>query len=485
MSTSKQIVNGVTWTTIQTLINRSSDFIVKMILARLLFPEDYGLIGMAVVFSGFFKEITNLGFGSAIIQRHESIITKAYLSTAFWTNFIWSLFTFLILSFIIGPLAASFYNEEALIYVIPALGVSILTNPLYLIHRSLFFKELEFKKISRINNIANITSGVVAVILAFLGAGVWALVAQSVVLTIVEMPLYYRASKWKVDFLWDKESFHNIFGFGVFTTLSGLVNRFASQGDYLLVGKLLNKVELGFYSFAFIMTDSFRVQVRQIIDSVMYPIYSKNQHDIIKQEGFMNKSIFFNSLIITPIMGVMFISTELVTYIFGHKWVGSLLIMKIIAVSVVVQIITNSFSTIMRANNLSYIEFKLQLVKVFLFYFPLIFVGTYYYGTIGCSYAVVIARVVINIINIYGLKKYLNIKPKGILISFYKGILPTFISGFIVITVFYFFKFEGVIFVLIKTLILFILIVVLSYLMNKKEIKNLVANFKNKTITYE
>lgn len=482
MSSSKQIVNGVTWTTIQTLINKSSDFVVKMILARLLFPEDYGLIGMAVVFSGFFKEITNLGFGSAIIQRHESLITRTYLSTAFWTNFIWSLFTFFILCFLIGPLAASFYKEESLIYVIPALGISILTNPLYLIHRSLLYKELSFKKISRINNIANITSGLVAVTLAFLGAGVWALVAQSVVLTIIELPLYYRASKWKLEMVWDKESFHNIFGFGVFTTLSGLVNKFASQGDYLLVGKFLNKVELGFYSFAFIMTDSFRVQVRQIIDSVMYPIYSKNQDDINKQGGFMNKSIFFNSLIITPIMGIMFLSTELVTYIFGQKWVGSLLIMKIIAVSVVIQIITNSFSTIMRANNLSYVEFKLQLIKVIGFYFPLIFIGTYYYGTLGCSYAVVIARIIINIINIYGLKKYLNIEPKGVLLSFYKGILPTVISGLIVFSAFYYLNLNGFIITLIKTLILVVLIVILSFVLNKKEIKNLIANIKNKNI---
>lgn len=84
MTTSKKIVTGVTWTAVQTLINRTSGFIVKLILARLLFPEDYGLIGMAVVFTSFFKSFTDLGFSTAIIQRDENQINQTYLSTAFW-----------------------------------------------------------------------------------------------------------------------------------------------------------------------------------------------------------------------------------------------------------------------------------------------------------------------------------------------------------------------------------------------------------------
>jgi len=480
MSSSKQVVSGVVWTTIQTVINRSSGFIVKMILARLLFPEDYGLVGMAVVFSSFFKTFTDLGFGSAIIQRKKELLNEAYLSTAFWTNMVWSFVTYGILCFVIGPFASSFYNEPLLIYILPALGIPIITKPLFLVHRSIMAKDLKFKKIAVINNVASIGSGIIAVILAFAGAGVWALVAQSVVQSIIEWPLFMKASPWSPKKYWDKKAFKDMFGFGAFTTLSGLVYKFSSQGDYLLVGKLLGKIELGLYSFAFILTDSIRVQVRHIVDAVMYPVYSKTQDNKEKQIHFLQKSVLFNSLAITPIMGVLFVSTEWITYIFGEKWSGSLVVVKIIAVSVVIQIITNSFSTIMRANDKSYVEFKLQTVKVFVFYLPLIFLGTYYYGLIGCSIAVVIARLIINIINLWALKKHLSIAPLGLLKSFTKGISPTFLAVIITMLLFYWILTESFWYSILKTVILLALTLVLTWVINKSDLLTLIKHFQKR-----
>lgn len=477
MHYSKHVISGVTWTTIQTLINRSSGFIVKMILARLLFPEDYGIVGMAVVFSGFFKSFTDLGFGSAIIQRDEEVINDTYLSTAFWSNIIWSLATYLILAFLISPFAANFYNESILIYVIPVLGLPILTYPLFLVQRSVMTKNLNFKKIAVINNTASIISGVIAIVLAYFGAGVWALVAQTVIQSLIELPLYYRYSPWQPKWVFNKEAFRDMFGFGSFTTLSSLVYKFSSEGDYFLVGKILGKIELGLYSFAFILTDSIRIQVRQIIDKVMFPIYSKAKNDFELQVKFLNKSILFNSLLISPIMGVLFISTEWVTLIFGQKWFGSLIVVKMVAVSVIIQILTNSFSTIMRANNKSFIEFKLQVIKVFMFYLPIIFAGTYYYGLVGCAIAVIVGRVIVNLINLWALKFYLKIPIINLLASFVKGVIPTILASSIIYVVFLFFDFS-IITLTLKTLLLLIIIGVISFVINKKELVKLLTAVK-------
>ncbi len=477
MQYSKHVVSGVTWTTIQTLINRSSGFIVKMILARLLFPEDYGIVGMAVVFSGFFKSFTDLGFGSAIIQRDEEVINDTYLSTAFWSNIIWSLLSYLLLVFLISPFAASFYNESILIHVIPALGIPIITYPLFLVQRSVMTKNLNFKKIAVINNTASVVSGIIAVALAYFGFGVWALVAQSVIQSLIELPLYYKNSPWKPKWVFDKEAFRDMFGFGSFTTLSSLTYKFSSQGDYFLVGKILGKIELGLYSFAFILTDSIRIQVRQIIDVVMYPIYSKAKNDFDLQVKFLNKSILFNSLLISPIMGLLFISTEWVTILFGEKWIDSLLVIKLVSISVIIQILTNSFSTIMRANNKSYIEFKLQVIKVFVFYLPVIFIGTYYYGLIGCSVSVIIGRIFVNLINLWALKFYLRIPVMDLLVSFLRGIAPTVLSSILIYLLFIFSEFNlGTL--VIKTILLLIIISVSSFMLNKSEIKNLLKTIK-------
>jgi O-antigen/teichoic acid export membrane protein len=434
---------------------------------------------MAVVFSIFFQAFTDLGFGSAIIQRDDNVLTNKYLSTAFWGNFIWAIIVYAIMVFAVSPFAAIFYHEKSLMLILPILGLNIIVCPLYKIHQSLFYREFKFKKIAFISNVASLVSGTAAIILAIYGAGVWALVLQSVLVFFIELPYYYFNSKWRPQFIWDKLAFKDLFGFGIFTTFSSLLNKLSAQGDYLIVGKFLGKVNLGFYSFAFILSDSLRIQIRLIIEKVMYPVYSKFKNDKTKQDFLLQKSIFFNSILITPIMGAMFVSPELITIVFGDKWQKSIILIKIISISVIVQIITNSYSSIMLANNKSYFDFKLNVVKVFLIFFPLVIVGTYFYGVLGCSIAVLISRILFNYINIYTLKKQIDLDTPGFMKSYFSGILPTIISLIITMCVFYWFTNTSILFVILKSTFFALSVVVFSYLLNKDEILKLVSIIKN------
>jgi O-antigen/teichoic acid export membrane protein len=478
MVNNKHIISGLTWTTIQMLINRSFGFIVKMILARLLFPEDYGLIGMAVVFTTFFRVFIELGFSSTLIQRNDEVLTQQYLSTAFWSNVVWSFFLFACLYFFVAPFATDFYNENSLIYLIPALGLNIIVSPFYLVHRAVLTKQLDFKKIAVANNTASIASGVIAIVLAFLGAGVWALVAQNILLVMIELPLYYRQSKWKPSFTWNKEDFKDMFGFAGYTTLSGLIQRFVSQGDYLIIGKLLGKVELGLYSFAFILTDSIRVQIRMIIEKVMFPVYAKIQDDAAKREMFLNKSIFMNALLISPIIGLLIFSSDLIVVIFGKKWEDSLIIVRIIGMASIFQILSNSYPTIMRANNLSQIELRYKILSVFFIFLPFVFIGTYYYGIIGCSIGVLLSQLFIVVFNLFGMKKYLNIASFALIKSFVKGISATLVSGILVTFVFYFIESKSHTITIIKSITYVLFIIIFTYLLNKNEIFKLLKLIK-------
>jgi len=469
LTSSKKIITGVTWTAVQTLINRTSGFIVKLILARLLFPEDYGLIGMAVVFTSFFKSFTDSGFTTAIIQRNEDLITQSYLSTAFWANLLWSIFSFLILFFLIAPFASNFYNEDSLIYVIPALGITILTTPLYFINRSILVRNLEFKKISHINNSANIITGVISIFMAFSGYGIWALVAQNIIQTIIELPLFFYFSKWRPSLVWDKKAFKDLFGFTAFTTLSELINRLSSNGDYFIVGKLLGKIELGLYSFAFILTDSIRVQIKMIIDTVMYPVFSKLQGDKKQQENLLSKTIFYNCIIACPIMGLLFFNSQLITIVFGDKWIESLLVIKIISLYVIVQVVSSSFPTLMRANGLAKIEFNYQLVKVFILFLPLIFIGTFYFGIIGCSISILISRVLQTLVNFHGFKKYLGINATVLLKSYWNGLKPTLIASLFLLLFLITFKVRNEVIVIISSFFYVVIVLISSYLLNKEE----------------
>src|SRR5690554_3099001 len=117
------------------VVNQGSSFIIKLVLARILFPEQFGLIGMATVFTGFVQVFNDLGIGAALIQRKEEDLREAHFHTAFWTGVGWSLIMYLIVSLVVGPLAAAFYEEPILKSLVPVLGLGILSSPVNLVHR--------------------------------------------------------------------------------------------------------------------------------------------------------------------------------------------------------------------------------------------------------------------------------------------------------------------------------------------------------------
>lgn len=427
--TAKDIITGVKWTSIQTIINRSFGFIIKIVLARILFPEDFGLIGMAVVFTSFIKVFTDLGFGAVLIQRKEESLNKEYFSTAFWTGVGWSVLIFLIVSFIIGPLTADLYDEPLLFYIVPALSLGILASPLNLVHRAQLIKSLSFKRLTVINNFSNITSGVIALVMAYYGAGVWALVFNSVANTFIAVPLFFKATGWTPQLVWKREYFQDLFGFGFFTTLSALVGKIMAQGDYFLIGKLLGKTELGLYSFGFILTDSIRAQVKSILNQVLYPIYSKFQSDKMKQEFIYSNNVFFNALLITPIMVTFILGVDIIPRIFGEKWVESTIIIQLVATSIIINGGSINITSVLRANNKVNIEFKFQLFKVLVLYLPMVYFGIIKYGIVGSAIAVVAFRLIELILDYSLMKIVLNFNVGQVLLEFIKGLAPSFLAA--------------------------------------------------------
>jgi teichuronic acid exporter len=393
LQNSDKILSGVFWTTIQALINRAFDFFVKLVLARLLFPEDFGIVGMATVFTTLIEVFNDLGMGAALIQRKKEILTDAHHHTAFWTGVVWAIVIYLFIGLVIAPFAAWFYETPLLTYIIPALSIGVLVSPVNLIHQAQLTKALDFKKLALINNAGSIFSGILALTLALLGAGVWSLVFNSVANIIIVMPLYFKATNWYPKVIWKKSCFKDIVGFGIFTTGTNLFNGISRQVDYLIIGKLLGESLLGFYSFAFLVTNVFRDQLTSIINKVMYPVFAEMQHDKPKMVLYYLKVLRTNNLIVFPIMtAILIFAPEIIPLIFGEKWTPSILLIQILSVSVLVQMLNNGHTSLIRAYGKVKIEFYLQLIKSMLFFVPLVVAGTYYYGIVGAAVAYTIAK---------------------------------------------------------------------------------------------
>ena len=411
-SDKKLVAHGILWNCIQMVVNQSFAFIIKLVLAKLLFPEQFGLIGMATIFTGFVQVLNDLGVGAALVQRKDNTLYPEHFHTAFWTGVTWSVGLYLIMSFAVGPLAAVFYKQPMLVNIIPVLSLAILFSPVNLVHKAQLTKQMDFKKIAVIDNISNIVAGVISLIMAFAGAGVWALVFNSVATVLVAMPLYFKATRWLPKLIWSKQAFKDIFGFGAYTTGSNIMNYLYNNIDYLLIGKLLGASVLGIYTLAFVLTDTFRSRVMAVINNVMYPVYGRKQNDFAALKNYYLKVVQFNCILIFPIM-VFFIvlGKPFIVNVFGLKWQEAVAPLQILAGSVMFHILVSGNTALLRGVGRPGLEMKLQIVKALVF-LPTLAFGIEKYGIIGAAWAILFNKFVVVMVAQYSFRQISEVKIK-------------------------------------------------------------------------
>jgi teichuronic acid exporter len=406
----KLVASGIFWNFLQLIVNQSINFILKLALAKLLFPSEFGIVGMATVFTGFVQVLNDLGVGAALVQRKDEALRKEHYHTAFWTGVIWSVALFLIMSFGIGPMAAIFYDKPILKSIIPVLSIGILVSPVNLVHKAQLTKQMNFKKLAFIDNTSNIIVGIIALVLAFKGAGVWALVFNSVGNVFFAMPLFLNATKWKPAFIMEKQAFKDVFGFGVYTTGSNILAYLYNNLDYLLIGKLLGATSLGIYTLAFVLTDTFRGRLMAVINNVMYPIYGKKQNDVFSLKRYYLKVVLFNCLFIFPVM-IFFVveGAPFITHVFGAKWHDTIVPLQILSGSVMFHILVSGNTSLLRGLGRPGMEMKQQVLKALIF-LPSLALGIYYYGIVGAAWAILINKIIVVLVAQYTFNFLIDVK---------------------------------------------------------------------------
>lgn len=429
MTIKNKFISGVFWTSLEMVVNRGFGLIVQLVLARLLFPQDYGLIGMAAVFITFINVFSDLGMNAALVQRKEEEITPEHYDTVFWTGVVFSAILYLILLFIGTPLITQFYQEPLLAEIIPVISLGILLSPINMVHRAQLTKKMEFKKLAFISTTSSIVSGVVAISMAFTGLGVWALVFNSIAGTIISIPLFFKASKWLPRFVWQKKAFDDVFGFGAYTTGTSIFNYLMGNIDYLMIGKLLGTVTLGYYTFAFIITNTIRNQIVAIINKVAYPVYTTIQDDKRSMINLFLKIVSLNNLVVYPIIIALFIFGEFIIPIFfGNKWDNSIPLIRILCISVLIQMLNNSHTLLFRAGGKVRLELNLQIIKSICFYVPLISIGAYYYGVKGAALGYTLAVFLGVALSFYFMWKFFDLNIKEYLKALKSSLILVFIA---------------------------------------------------------
>ncbi|MBK6267069.1 lipopolysaccharide biosynthesis protein [Marivirga sp. S37H4] len=432
-SLKEKALKGMLWSSIEIIFHKGFDFLVKLLLAKLLFPEEFGVVGMAVVFTSFISVLNEFGIGAALIQRKDEDLNDGHYSTAFWSGIIWSIILFIVATFLIAPVAASFYEESLLVKVIPALSLSLIPNSMNLIHKARLIKDLNFRKIAFISNSAYLITGLISLLLAYLEFGIWALIFNSIAFYFLAAPIYFFASRWRPRFFWSKECFKDIIGFGLYSTGTQVLGNITSNIDYLIVGKIISAGALGAYSLAFLLTDIVRSQIMSILNKVMYPIYSKLQGSRKEVKEYYIQVIRYNVLVLYPIMLILIMEAEQIILVFlGDKWIDSIIPLQILSVSVLFHVMVSSNTVLIRGLGKPKLEMNIQLFKTIFLYIPSITILTYSYGIIGTSWAIVFNKFISVFIAQHFLKKLIGITFYDIIRSIKTVLLITIFIGVII-----------------------------------------------------
>ena len=328
MKTKAKIIKGGFYLTIVNVLSQLLAIVVNVVLARLLLPEDFGLVALTMTYIGFITLFTNMGFGSSII--HESETSEKQLSSIYWLNYGLSIFSFLII-ISTSQLAASFYNEPKLTTIVIVAAISILLNPFYIVQYKLLERDLEFKTISKINLSGTLIGSIAAVIGAYLGLGVYALILQSLVLSVVKLILIFVYKKWFPKFYFNFKEIKHMIWYSLKFKASNMAMYFERNIDYLILGKFFTSVVLGYYAFAYNIMYTPVKRISYIFSEVLFPSFSSFKNDKEKIMNGYYKSLQLIAMVSIPSMTLIAFNADLIIhFVFGIKWDAAIPIVKIL-----------------------------------------------------------------------------------------------------------------------------------------------------------
>jgi len=322
-------LRGLFWSSIERFSLQGVQFIINIIMARLLLPADYGLVGMLAIFLSISQVFIDGGFGDALIQKKDRSIQD--YSTAFLCNVYIALFFYLLL-FVTAPYIACFYNAPQLVLVTRIIALSLLLNSCYAVCRTKLTIEVNFKTISKSSLIAAALSGTIGIIMAYHGFGVWSIVGQTLLNSIFSLGLFYYFSKWKVIFIFSKVSFKNMWNFGFKLMISNLIHNIYINMYSVVIGRYFSASQLGYYTRAEQFASFPASNFSMIISRVMFPILSELQDDNAKLKRVYEKYLRISTCIIFPLMvGLIVLASPLISVILTDRWSEVTILLQILA----------------------------------------------------------------------------------------------------------------------------------------------------------
>ena len=329
MSTLKdKTVRGVRWSLIDNVASSGISFLVGIVLARILSPAEFGILGMIAVFIAISNSIVDSGFSSALIRKTDA--NDLDYNTVFYFNLLIGIILYAVL-FFCAPAISSFFHEPVLIPVTRVIGTVLIINAFSIIQRTLLEKRVNFKTQAKISLIASVVSGILGIGMAMKGFGVWSLVGQQVSKQLLNSIFLWIYNSWRPAREFSRQSFKELFGFGSKLMISSLINTMYKNLYYVIIGKFYSAAQLGQFTRAELFSTVISGNMTSVVQRVSYPVLSSIQNEAERlKEAYRN--VIKTSMLVSfaSMMGLAAVAKPLILILIGEKWLPAVVFMQII-----------------------------------------------------------------------------------------------------------------------------------------------------------
>lgn len=401
---SKKIITGVLWSFLENFGGLIFKFILGVILARLLMPSDFGLIGIIMIFFDIANELVQGGFGQAYIQKKET--TKKDTATVFYFNLLISILVYIGL-WISAPLIADFYKLPQLINIVRVMAIVVIIDALRVIKIASIIKQINFKKKTIVMLVSVFLSGIISIILALKGYGVWALVSNTLLSRLFNTIGLWIKTEWISIKDFSYKSLKTMFSYGSWLLLSSVLNKFFANINILIIGRLFSPAILGFYTTAKQYKNMAVGQIFTSVNTVSFPVFSQMQDDKEKLKNSMRKFSQQILLITLPIiLSVLVVTKPFIILLLTEKWAPMIPFLQLFCIIGAIFPLNAINVQILVAQGYSKIRFK-----VILFMFCLRVINIFIMYRLGIIYILtgeVLITIIALFINTYFTKKFLK-----------------------------------------------------------------------------
>lgn len=422
-SLKQRAVKGVAWTAIDQATYIGLNFVIGVILARMLSPEEFGLLAMIAVFNAIAQAFLDSGFGAALIRKPE--IQESDRSTAFYFNIIAGVVLFGVL-FLAAPLIAQFYKQPILTGLVRWEGFLLVIAGFNIVQQAQLTRDLRFKAKAIIRASSTLLSGLAGIAAAFKGAGVWSLVIMHIAFNAVSLVMLWVFSPWRPRSGWSRDSFRYLWGFGSKMLASSVIDRIYGQIYPMVIGKFFSAASLGQYSRASQYAQLPSHTVTNVLQQVTFPVLSKMQDDNERLGVNYRRILRFSAFVVFPVMLLMAaLAKPMVVVLVTDKWLPCVPYLQLICLASMWFPVHAINLNLLQVKGRSDLFLRLEIIKKLIV--TVVMFCSIPFGIIGMCAGRIFTSLVCLAINTYYTGKLINV---GFFMQM-RDLLPTFVNSLI------------------------------------------------------